>query len=328
MNVMDARVQRILTAAGRAPSVHNSQPWQVTFSGSMLTVRADPSRQMHHSDPHGREMFISCGAFLFNAVTAARRESLAPVLNMLPDPDDDLHVAEIELDPGPDPDMDELELSVAIERRATSRDPFDDQPLDVDVLQAIMTAAHDEGAGLRLIHPSDPARADVLALVRRAESLASEDAAARREEAAWTGTDESRRDGIPRGLLGPDSTDDRDPVRRFASGAGGTAKFEHRSTMAVLTTPGDSVRDWITAGQALEHLLLVATGYFVRASFATTVLENPTTRHDLGNVLSLEGAAQMLVRLGYSTSPGRAPRRSVDDIVEPAGGGGREPREA
>ncbi|WP_166847188.1 Acg family FMN-binding oxidoreductase [Isoptericola sp. BMS4] len=330
MDVVDARVERIVESAGRAPSVHNTQPWRVRFDGSTLEVRADPARQLRHTDPQGREMLISCGAFLFNARTAARRESLRPRVRVLPDPADPGLVAVVDLDPGPGPETDELELAVAIQRRVTSRVPFDDQPLDVDVLEALRAAARDEGAGLRAVPASDPVREQVLALVRRAEALAAEDEVGVGEERAWTGGARSARpDGIPRDLLGPAAAEEGAPVRRF-SARSGLVHFERRSTMAVLTTPGDSPRDWVAAGQALEHLLLVATTYFVHASFATTVLENPTTRHDLSTVLSLGAAPQMLMRLGYSARPARTPRRPVDDLVREhrtsaRPGGGRRP---
>ncbi|MFI6423929.1 Acg family FMN-binding oxidoreductase [Promicromonospora sp. NPDC050880] len=315
MNLDEARTQRILRAAASAPSVLNTQPWLVTTAGSALTLRADPARQLRHTDPRGREMLISCGAFLLNARTAARRESLDAVVTVLPDPDDDHLVATIELEPGRDPDADELELSVAIARRTTSRVPFDDQPLFSDVLHAVVAAAHDEGADLRVVQPGDPAREEVLRLVRRAEALAAEDPAASAEEAAWTATDPGRGDGIPRDLLGPRPTDDRAPVRQFLASEG-SAPFELHSTTAVLTTPGDSARDWVAAGQALERVLLVASTFFVHASFATTVLENPTTRHDLRRALSLDGVPQMVMRLGYSSMPQHTPRRTV----EPAAG--------
>ncbi|MBO0610723.1 Acg family FMN-binding oxidoreductase [Myceligenerans salitolerans] len=314
MDVIDSRVERILEAAARAPSVDNTQPWHVDVTGSTVTLRADAARQLRHYDPHGREMLISCGAFLFTVRTAARRDALSAVVTVLPDPDDQLLVAEIQLEPGPVPDTDELELSVAIARRATSRVPFDDQPLSTDLLEAIRQAARDEGAQLRLIQPSEPVRQDVIGLMRRAEAIAGEDPAARAEEAAWTATDPGREDGIPRELLGP-GADDEAPVRRFHAGTG-HARFERHTTLAVLSTPGDSPRDWVAAGEALQHSLLVATTYFVHASFATTVLENPTTRHDLRRVLSLDGVPQMLMRLGYSPAPRHTPRRPVGRTSE------------
>ncbi|MFI6423923.1 Acg family FMN-binding oxidoreductase [Promicromonospora sp. NPDC050880] len=318
MDIVDARVERILNAAGDAPSVLNTQPWRVATSDRTVTLRADPSRQLRHSDPHGREMLISCGAFLFNARVAARRESLTAVVTVLPDPEDDLLVAQITLEPGDDPGDDELELSVAIEHRTTSRVPFEDRPLPADVLVAIQRAAYAEGASMRTIQPSDPSRPEVLALVRRAEAVAAEDMAARDEEAAWTATWPGRDDGIPAHLLGRAPSNPDAPVRRF-NASRGREPFERHSTLAVLTTPGDSPRDWVAAGQALEHALLVATTHFVHASFATTVLENPTTRHDLRQALSLHAYPQMLMRLGTSPQAERTPRRTRPrhDAVRP-----------
>ncbi|MFD6446846.1 Acg family FMN-binding oxidoreductase [Promicromonospora sp. NPDC060204] len=317
MDVVDSRVERILRAAASAPSVHNTQPWRVEVTGRTVVLRADPARQLRHSDPSGREMLISCGAFLFNARTAARRESLSATVHVLPARDDPLLVATMRLEPGPVPNTDELELAVAIARRTTSRVPFDDQPLFTDALLAIGQAARDEGAELRPVQPSEPARAEVMTLVRRAEALAAEDPATRGEELAWTATDADRADGIPAELLGPAAVDDGAPVRRFLASRG-SAQFEQHSTMALLSTPGDSPRDWVAAGQALEHVLLVAITYFVHASFATTVLENPTTRHDLRRVLSLDEAPQMLMRLGYSSLPRHAPRRTEEEILREA----------
>ncbi|MFI2364684.1 Acg family FMN-binding oxidoreductase [Promicromonospora sp. NPDC019610] len=306
----DLRVRRILQAAVHSPSVLNTQPWRVHTSGRTVTLHADPARQLLHSDPSGREMLISCGAFLFTTRTAARRESMVADVSVLPDPDDKLLVATIELRPGRDPNAYERELALAIERRRTTRAPFEDQPLFSDVLHAVEAAAHEEGAELRVIQHSEPARDEVVRLVRRAEALAAEDPVAREEELAWTATAPDRDDGIPQDLLGPRPADERVPVRRFLAGAG-SVPFEQHSTMAVLTTPDDTARDWIAAGQALENVLLVATTYFVRASFATTVLENPTTRHDLRRALTLDAAPQMVMRLGYGKMPGHTPRRPV-----------------
>lgn len=316
MKVDDSRLERIVTAAAAAPSVHNTQPWDVQLGRDRMMIHADTSRQLRHVDPLGREMLISCGAFLFNVRVAARRESLVAVPLILPHPGDPLLVATVLFEPGVDPDIDELDLAVAIKRRTTSRAPFDDEPLDTDVLLELEVAARSDGGSLRLIHPTDPARPAVIQLMRRAEALAAEDAVAAEEESAWVSRTPERHDGIPEEMLSSTSQDEQAPVRHFSAGAP-RSEFEHRSTLAVLLTPGDEPHDWISAGQALERLLLVASTYFVRASFATTVLENPTTRHDLARTLDLVGHPQMLMRLGYTTEQQHTPRRTIQEITSP-----------
>ncbi|MFD6091466.1 Acg family FMN-binding oxidoreductase [Oerskovia sp. NPDC060338] len=315
MSIDDPRIERILAAASRAPSVHNTQPWSVRVRGTTLDVLADDSRRLTHADPAGREMLISCGAFLANLRVAARRESFRPVLTLLPDDADPALVARVDLVPGVLPDADELDLAVAIERRATSRVPFEDQPLDADVVDDLDKAATSEGARLVTLAPQAPERTVLLDLVREAEEAAGKDHSGRVEQARWVTNDPDRPDGIPVAALGPRSEDALAPVRHFGGDStSDRAAFEHRSTLAVLTTPGDSVRDWLAAGQALERVLLTATTYFVHASFATTVLENPTTRAALTAALDA-GAPQMVLRLGYSATSPRTPRRPADDVV-------------
>jgi hypothetical protein len=50
-----------VTAAVWAPSIHNTQPWCFTADGQQINLHADAGRQLHVTDPDGREMMISCG---------------------------------------------------------------------------------------------------------------------------------------------------------------------------------------------------------------------------------------------------------------------------
>ena len=50
--------------ACRAPSLHNSQPWQWVSEGAGLHLYVDRSRILYSADKFGREAHISCGAVL------------------------------------------------------------------------------------------------------------------------------------------------------------------------------------------------------------------------------------------------------------------------
>ena len=57
------RVDEILAAAARAPSIFNTQPWRFQVSTYSIDLYVDPGRKLR-VDPAGREMLISCGAAL------------------------------------------------------------------------------------------------------------------------------------------------------------------------------------------------------------------------------------------------------------------------
>jgi len=66
-----APVLELLRYAGRAPSVHNTQPWFWCVDGDRVTLFADREKQLEHADPDGRDLVLSCGAALHHLGVAA-----------------------------------------------------------------------------------------------------------------------------------------------------------------------------------------------------------------------------------------------------------------
>jgi len=92
-------------------------------------------------------------------------------------------------------------------------------------------------------------------------------------------------------------------------------RFEPFPTIAVLSTAGDDVRQWLAAGQALQHVLLVAT----RAGLATTPISQPVEVPAIRELLSDAGAgwwAQMIVRVGYGSPAAATPRRPLAEVLD------------
>ncbi|WP_223168136.1 hypothetical protein [Nonomuraea sp. SYSU D8015] len=48
----------------RAPSAHNTQPWTLIYTGDAVAVGWDPDRALPISDPTGRDLRLSLGAFV------------------------------------------------------------------------------------------------------------------------------------------------------------------------------------------------------------------------------------------------------------------------
>ena len=77
--------RRPAATAGRAPSLHNSQPWRFRVTARVIELYADPERTLPVADPDGREQRMACGAALFNLRLALHGHRIRPTVTILPD---------------------------------------------------------------------------------------------------------------------------------------------------------------------------------------------------------------------------------------------------
>ncbi|MBX3041154.1 MAG: hypothetical protein KF789_10665 [Bdellovibrionaceae bacterium] len=56
--------QQLLSLAGRAPTPHNTQPWELLISNAGLSMIEDPSRWLPACDPEKRDHQVGLGAFI------------------------------------------------------------------------------------------------------------------------------------------------------------------------------------------------------------------------------------------------------------------------
>lgn len=316
-------VRAALEAATWAPSVHNSQPWTFTVSGDEITVRADTARKLRRADPEGRHLHISCGAALFNLCTALRRHEYEPVVRLLPDPDKPALLAIVRLGERTAPDEHTKTLHGEIRHRRTHRAPFAGMPVPDRLVEALVRQAAAEGA--RLTPVREPRAIRVLAaLTEAAQHVQAMDRAFTLELIRWARPPGSaRKDGVPADAYPAHSAEtgssgfaQRDYAWRHDWGTRGDPAATSIGVVALLTTPGDTAADWITAGQALQRVLLHASAYGVSAAFHTQALEFPHLRAFLSEELCSGAHPQMVMRLGITFDEHGAVRRPVSDVVE------------
>ncbi|HET9516734.1 MAG TPA: nitroreductase, partial [Actinoplanes sp.] len=83
----------------------------------------------------------------------------------------------------------------------------------------------------------------------------------------------------------------------------------------VLGVAGDSAGDRITAGLALQRVLLTVTDAGLAASLLSQPIEVPDARDQLRRSLGRAGTPQMTLRIGYGQPSAGTPRRPVDDAI-------------
>lgn len=315
------QIEVLLDAAGAAPSMHNTQPWRFEVVGHTVDMYLDRSRTLPVEDRTGRAMRIGIGAALFNLRVAAAHLGFDNWFGLNPDPDDPELMARMVLAPSVTavPTLGPLYAEIA--RRHTDRAPASgvDVP-DADRIE-LQQVAFAEGAELSWL-PGDSLD-NVLTLVVDADLRGVGDYRRTAERRHWIGGPRTV-DGVPHQALGPRSVSYPAVVRDLSAAPldhlRPPARFELAPVLALLSTERDTPGDQLTAGMALQRVLLTAARHRLSASFLNQTLEYDDLRQRVQAVTGRTGNAHMLIRFlpavhaGHHHEP--TPRRPVADVVK------------
>ncbi|HEX8992265.1 MAG TPA: hypothetical protein VF784_11365 [Anaerolineales bacterium] len=312
----------VLNYAILAPSIHNAQPWLFAIKDNEIELFADRTRALPVVDPDDRELTIGCGAALFNLRIAMRMFGYRESVDLFPEPGDRDLLARVTVHYNSVLTSEDRLLFDAIPHRHTNRRPFERRAVSPALVVALEGAADDEGAWLHAIDEPGLHRA-VVDLVKGAELMLWKDRRFRRELAAWI---HPRRHGRGEGIsgsaagladlasfLGPENQPNVSQLVR--TGTSEDMLDTSPGLLAVLGTPGDSAQDWVSAGQAMERVLLRAQAGGVSASFLNGPIEVRDLRPRLRDVIEQHGFPQILLRLGYGQEVEPAPRRPISEVV-------------
>src|SRR6516225_872822 len=176
-------IEDAVRSACRAPSLHNSQPWQWVFDGGQLRLFLDPSR-VTNTDQSAREALISCGATLDHLRVAMAAAGWQSHVDRFPNPDSANHLASIQFTPIDVVTEKDRRRADAIWARHTDRLPFSD-PTDWQSFEPTVDNAV-AGTAVHLDVLSDDLRPRLLEAAQIAESLRFYDKPYKDELQWWT----------------------------------------------------------------------------------------------------------------------------------------------
>ena len=312
-----ADLRQAATAAIRAPSLHNSQPWLFRLAGGAIEVLADPARHLTIADTAGWAVRIACGAATFNARLALAASGRPAHVMLRPPGSGPDVVARLTRAPDRPPTYPESDLHAAVARRFSNRRPFWPQPVPADVRARLVAAAQAEAAWLDLL-VGMTALSGFAQIAQSADRVLRRDPRYQSELITWMHAGAAL-DGVP-ATAGAPAAEPQDllPQRPYGDRRRAPGRdFEPEPLVAILGVAGDTPTDQITAGQALQRVLLTATDAGLACSMMSQPIEVPAAREQLRRSLGRAGAPQMALRLGYG-DPGRpTPRRDVADVLMP-----------
>jgi hypothetical protein len=313
-------VRAAVQLACRAPSLHNSQPWQWVTEGARLHLYVDHNRILYSTDKSGREALISCGAILDHLRVAMAAAGWTANVDRFPDPNNLDHLASLDFSPMSLVTEGDRCRADAILHRRTDRLPFA-APRNWESLKPVLRNAVDPGT-VHLDVIADELRPELARASRITESLRLYDSSYHTELDWWTGHFENS-DGIPRSSLLSAAENGRvDVGRRFPVSAHNEQRAgfgQDQSTVLVLSTDEDTRVDAFRCGEALSAVLLECT----LAGMATCTLSHLTelhsSRHLIGTLTGRAAMPQLLIRVGEAPVlgevPAMTPRRPLRDVL-------------
>ncbi|MCV7231154.1 Acg family FMN-binding oxidoreductase [Mycobacterium branderi] len=316
-----AVIERAVLLACRAPSVHNSQPWNWVSNGQVLQLFLDRHRRVPRADRSGREAIISCGAALDHLRIAMMAAGWHAIVDRFPNPNNLDHLASIEfaaLDFVTDAARQRAD---AILQRRTDRLPLG-RPTYWPAFEPVLRSRVDESIAM-LDVLDDDARPQLAKASQLTEALRRDDASYHAELQWWT-SPFALSEGVPPEALASASERRRvDVARDFpARGLG-----ERRSEVAVdwakilvLSTAEDSRRDALGCGETLSTVLLECTMAGLATCTLTHLIELDQSRDIVRGLIGGRGEPQVLIRAGIAPPmedlPAPTPRRPLGEVLE------------
>jgi nitroreductase len=314
-NALTEALTTAAETAGRAPSIHNTQPWRWVIRDDALELHTVSERRLSELDPEGHLMLLSCGAALHHARVALAAGGLSPVVERrATEP-----LALVRVGARSAPDEHARRLVTAGLRRHTDRRPTSTTPVAAQALAAVKAAVRAEGGQVHVLRAEQVL--ELAATVDRAARAEAEDDRLRAELGRWVGGSRPDGTGIPDAAIPASPPQTPVPGRDF--GVTGTlpidAGHDTQAVFAVLYGDGDGPIDWLRAGEALSAAWLEAVDQGLNLLPLSAPVEIAHTRQLLRRMISEVGYPHVVVRLGTADPDAagpQTPRLATDQLID------------
>lgn len=317
---LEDKVRFWLQYAVLAPSAHNNQPWQVTISDHVVTLRPDMSLV---SSGTPRLTVISLGAFVENFAEAAAHFGYSVEIRPLPHATN-LKTLAIQMHIADGVDADQHSFS-GITKRHTNRGEYNPEPLPATVMDQLCAVPAERGVSIHFL-TDEGSREQIAKMAGQGMRIAVSLPPLRRELARFVNW---KREGSDIGMYVEAMV--RDPAEAETGedfilhkiDIPGEARFTYEKFRTaplhvVVSTAADNGQAWLNAGRSIQRLLNKAAELGLSHCIAAAPTEVPPFLPRVRHILKTDERPQLTLRLGSPLDPSfthHSPRRSVSSIV-------------
>jgi hypothetical protein len=256
---IDHALVEAATAAGYAPSIHNTQPWHWRLTGHTLHLYLERGRVLEVTDPDTRLATLSCGVALHHARIALAAQGWHVTVTRCPDRADPDHLADLHVEGRAPVDTSAALHLRTVPMRHTDRRPVTGAPVGPEDLAAITAAVEAEDSWLHRLHSDQVV--ELASAADYAQRTEAEESAWQAELAYWTGGTRPTGTGIPDAAIPDRAARTTVPGRDFGHRGDLTISADHdkAAVFVLLYGPADEPLNWLRAGEALSAGWLTAT---------------------------------------------------------------------
>lgn len=307
--------------ACRAPSVHNSQPWQWLAEDGVLRLSVNRSRALPATDSSGREVILSCGAVLDHLCVVMTAAGWDAQVERCPDPGDPENLASVHFKPLDRITDAQRRRAEAILQRRTDRLPLG-RPTYWKMFEPVLLSRC-RGDRVQLHVLDDDVRPLLAEASQLTETLRRDDFSYHAELDWWTSSFVLA-EGVPPSALASDRESWRvDVARSFPVRSHADRRGEVKadwSKILALSTSEDTLADVLRCGEVLSKVLLECTIAGMATCTLTHLVELEEGRDIVRALIGQDSQPQALIRAGIAPPmehlPAATPRRPLDDVLQ------------
>lgn len=313
--------RKMIEAAVKAPSGHNTQPWMFRMDSGKIEILPDLSKTLSAVDSDNRELFISLGCATENLCIAASALGYRSDVVFA-----DNGTIDVFLEKSDSVTANWLFNQIAI--RQTNRSVYEGKIIEEDTLaECLPCILPKDSVHIYCWKKDSPSFTILTSCVEEGNIIQMEDEEFVSELKSWMRYNkkdsESKMDGLSYAVFGAPNLPSF--ISKAAMGSflnakkqnkGDMKKIDSSSHFVLFTTVHNQVHDWIILGRYLQRFLLATTEANIAHSYMNQPCEVEVLRDRLKEDLPInKETPQLLLRIGYAEKAPYSKRKSIDEVI-------------